>query len=227
MRGTSLRLGEAGAVGTFPVTCCADTLPCVVSVPGASGGSGAPGGPPSTAAPTSPCTSSSRSARRPPFCRRGREALPAAQLPPHPVCVGHWASGVRDRGKDRGKGRACQTPSLVFQELYRKDCNLAAQLLQCSQTYGRVHKVSEVTRAPPAGPASPPGLPGLLAHRPSQGKVLESLSHGPPPSCKYPALSDYGAGATPPRTPPHPAATACGSPCFPLGAAPGPLPAEH
>ncbi|XP_054571421.1 brain-enriched guanylate kinase-associated protein isoform X2 [Eptesicus fuscus] len=28
-------------------------------------------------------------------------------------------------------------------ELYRKDCNLAAQLLQCSQTYGRVHKVSE------------------------------------------------------------------------------------
>ncbi|XP_016077195.1 PREDICTED: brain-enriched guanylate kinase-associated protein [Miniopterus natalensis] len=29
-------------------------------------------------------------------------------------------------------------------ELYRKDCNLAAQLLQCSQNYGRVHKVSEV-----------------------------------------------------------------------------------
>uniref|UniRef100_G3S7N9 Brain enriched guanylate kinase associated n=1 Tax=Gorilla gorilla gorilla TaxID=9595 RepID=G3S7N9_GORGO len=29
-------------------------------------------------------------------------------------------------------------------ELYRKDCNLAAQLLQCSQTYGRVHKVSEL-----------------------------------------------------------------------------------
>ncbi|XP_039108868.1 brain-enriched guanylate kinase-associated protein isoform X3 [Hyaena hyaena] len=28
--------------------------------------------------------------------------------------------------------------------LYRKDCNLAAQLLQCSQTYGRVHKVSEL-----------------------------------------------------------------------------------
>lgn len=91
-------------MGTFPVTCCADTLPCVVSVPG---GSGAPGVPPSAAAPTSPCTSSSRSARRPPFCRQGREALPAAQLSPHLVCVGHWASGVRDRGKDRGKGRAC------------------------------------------------------------------------------------------------------------------------
>ncbi|XP_030739225.2 brain-enriched guanylate kinase-associated protein isoform X1 [Globicephala melas] len=29
-------------------------------------------------------------------------------------------------------------------ELYRKDCNLAAQLLQCSQTYGRGHKVSEL-----------------------------------------------------------------------------------
>ncbi|KAM6203172.1 brain-enriched guanylate kinase-associated protein isoform 2-T2 [Rhynchocyon petersi] len=29
-------------------------------------------------------------------------------------------------------------------ELYRKDCNLAARLLQCSQTYGRVHKVSEL-----------------------------------------------------------------------------------
>uniref|UniRef100_A0A4X1TJ01 Brain enriched guanylate kinase associated n=1 Tax=Sus scrofa TaxID=9823 RepID=A0A4X1TJ01_PIG len=29
-------------------------------------------------------------------------------------------------------------------ELYRKDCDLAAQLLQCSQTYGRVHKVSEL-----------------------------------------------------------------------------------
>ncbi|KAM5239925.1 brain-enriched guanylate kinase-associated protein isoform 2-T2 [Hipposideros larvatus] len=29
-------------------------------------------------------------------------------------------------------------------ELYRKDCNLAAQLLQSSQTYGRVHKVSEL-----------------------------------------------------------------------------------
>uniref|UniRef100_A0A8C6WB80 Brain-enriched guanylate kinase-associated n=1 Tax=Nannospalax galili TaxID=1026970 RepID=A0A8C6WB80_NANGA len=29
-------------------------------------------------------------------------------------------------------------------ELYRKDCNLAAQMLQCSQTYGRVHKVSEL-----------------------------------------------------------------------------------
>ncbi|XP_075387731.1 brain-enriched guanylate kinase-associated protein [Tenrec ecaudatus] len=29
-------------------------------------------------------------------------------------------------------------------ELYRKDCNLAAQLLQCSQTFGRVHKVSEL-----------------------------------------------------------------------------------
>ncbi|XP_029806753.1 brain-enriched guanylate kinase-associated protein [Suricata suricatta] len=28
--------------------------------------------------------------------------------------------------------------------LYRKDCNLAAQLLQCSQTYGRGHKVSEL-----------------------------------------------------------------------------------
>nr|XP_008535205.1 PREDICTED: brain-enriched guanylate kinase-associated protein [Equus przewalskii] len=28
-------------------------------------------------------------------------------------------------------------------ELYRQDCSLAAQLLQCSQTYGRVHKVSE------------------------------------------------------------------------------------
>ncbi|XP_074183024.1 brain-enriched guanylate kinase-associated protein isoform X3 [Rhinolophus sinicus] len=29
-------------------------------------------------------------------------------------------------------------------ELYRKDCNLAAQLLQSSQTYGRGHKVSEL-----------------------------------------------------------------------------------
>ncbi|KAL1789806.1 brain-enriched guanylate kinase-associated protein isoform X1 [Sigmodon hispidus] len=29
-------------------------------------------------------------------------------------------------------------------EHYRKDCNLAAQLLQCSQTYGRAHKVSEL-----------------------------------------------------------------------------------
>nr|XP_003408662.1 brain-enriched guanylate kinase-associated protein [Loxodonta africana] len=29
-------------------------------------------------------------------------------------------------------------------ELYRKDCNLAAQLLQCSHNYGRVHKVSEL-----------------------------------------------------------------------------------
>ncbi|XP_070449679.1 brain-enriched guanylate kinase-associated protein isoform X1 [Equus przewalskii] len=29
-------------------------------------------------------------------------------------------------------------------ELYRQDCSLAAQLLQCSQTYGRVHKVSEL-----------------------------------------------------------------------------------
>uniref|UniRef100_A0A2K6G325 Brain enriched guanylate kinase associated n=1 Tax=Propithecus coquereli TaxID=379532 RepID=A0A2K6G325_PROCO len=29
-------------------------------------------------------------------------------------------------------------------ELYRKDCNLAAQLLQCSQIYGRVLKVSEL-----------------------------------------------------------------------------------
>ncbi|XP_045865995.1 brain-enriched guanylate kinase-associated protein isoform X3 [Meles meles] len=29
-------------------------------------------------------------------------------------------------------------------ELYRKDCNLAAQLLQCGQSYGRVHKVSEL-----------------------------------------------------------------------------------
>uniref|UniRef100_A0A8C3YEE9 Brain enriched guanylate kinase associated n=1 Tax=Catagonus wagneri TaxID=51154 RepID=A0A8C3YEE9_9CETA len=29
-------------------------------------------------------------------------------------------------------------------ELYRKDCDLAAQLLQCSQTYSRGHKVSEL-----------------------------------------------------------------------------------
>ncbi|KAI5162375.1 brain-enriched guanylate kinase-associated protein isoform X2 [Manis pentadactyla] len=29
-------------------------------------------------------------------------------------------------------------------ELYREDCSLAAQLLQCSQTYGRVRKVSEL-----------------------------------------------------------------------------------
>lgn len=31
-----------------------------------------------------------------------------------------------------------------FQELYRKDCNLAAQLLQCSKNYDRAHKLSEV-----------------------------------------------------------------------------------
>ncbi|XP_043290314.1 brain-enriched guanylate kinase-associated protein isoform X3 [Cervus elaphus] len=29
-------------------------------------------------------------------------------------------------------------------ELYRKDCSLAAQLLQCSQTYGRGHKMAEL-----------------------------------------------------------------------------------
>ncbi|XP_030876027.1 brain-enriched guanylate kinase-associated protein-like [Leptonychotes weddellii] len=48
-------------------------------------------------------------------------------------------------------------------ELYRKDCNLAAQLLQCSQTYGRVRKVSEVTSAPPqGGQPSPQDYSGLL-----------------------------------------------------------------
>lgn len=33
---------------------------------------------------------------------------------------------------------------VFFQELYRKDCNLAAQLLQCSKNYDRAHKLSEV-----------------------------------------------------------------------------------
>lgn len=33
-----------------------------------------------------------------------------------------------------------------LQELYRKDCNLAAQLLQCSKNYDRAHKLSEVMR---------------------------------------------------------------------------------
>ena len=37
-------------------------------------------------------------------------------------------------------------PFFLFflQELYRKDCNLAAQLLQCSKNYDRAHKLSEV-----------------------------------------------------------------------------------
>lgn len=32
-----------------------------------------------------------------------------------------------------------------LQELYRKDCNLAAQLLQCSKSHYRAHKMSEVS----------------------------------------------------------------------------------
>ncbi|XP_037687791.1 brain-enriched guanylate kinase-associated protein isoform X2 [Choloepus didactylus] len=59
-------------------------------------------------------------------------------------------------------------------ELYRKDCNLAAQLLQCSQTHRRLHKVSE--------------LPSDFQERVS----LHMEQHGcslPPPLC-HPAYAD-------------------------------------
>lgn len=37
-----------------------------------------------------------------------------------------------------------QCLSFPCQDLYRKDCNLAAQLLQCSKSHHRGHKLSEV-----------------------------------------------------------------------------------
>ncbi|KAG8514415.1 Brain-enriched guanylate kinase-associated protein, partial [Galemys pyrenaicus] len=59
-------------------------------------------------------------------------------------------------------------------ELYRKDCNLAAQLLRCSQTYGRVHKVSEL----------PSGLQERVSlHMEKHGRSL------PSPLC-HPAYAD-------------------------------------
>uniref|UniRef100_A0A6I8PN46 Brain enriched guanylate kinase associated n=1 Tax=Xenopus tropicalis TaxID=8364 RepID=A0A6I8PN46_XENTR len=39
-------------------------------------------------------------------------------------------------------------------ELYRKDCNLASQLLQCSKSYFRAHKLSEVLEKPDPGSVS-------------------------------------------------------------------------
>lgn len=36
-------------------------------------------------------------------------------------------------------------PFCLLQDLYRKDCNLAAQLLQCSKSHYRAHKMSEVS----------------------------------------------------------------------------------
>lgn len=45
-----------------------------------------------------------------------------------------------------GSGPCVQSCLLCcfFQDLYRKDCNLAAQLLQCSKSHYRAHKMSEV-----------------------------------------------------------------------------------
>ncbi|XP_038968912.2 brain-enriched guanylate kinase-associated protein isoform X3 [Rattus norvegicus] len=70
-------------------------------------------------------------------------------------------------------------------ELYRKDCNLAAQLLQCSQTYGRVHKVSEVTwPRPTARPAPSQDHPA-----PFGPPHPEASPH--PPGRSYPLPSDF------------------------------------
>ncbi|XP_029397033.1 brain-enriched guanylate kinase-associated protein isoform X2 [Mus pahari] len=70
-------------------------------------------------------------------------------------------------------------------ELYRKDCNLAAQLLQCSQTYGRVHKVSEVTwPRPTARPAPSQDHPVPLGP-----PHPEASPH--PPGRSYPLPSDF------------------------------------
>ncbi|XP_050010761.1 brain-enriched guanylate kinase-associated protein isoform X2 [Alexandromys fortis] len=68
-------------------------------------------------------------------------------------------------------------------ELYRKDCNLAAQLLQCSQTYGRVHKVSEVTwPRPTARPAPSQDHPA-----PFGPPHPEASPHPPRRSCRLPS----------------------------------------
>ncbi|XP_051052555.1 brain-enriched guanylate kinase-associated protein isoform X5 [Phodopus roborovskii] len=68
-------------------------------------------------------------------------------------------------------------------ELYRKDCNLAAQLLQCSQTYGRVHKVSEVTwPRPTARPAPSQDHPA-----PFGPPHPEASPHPPRRSCPLPS----------------------------------------
>ncbi|ELK01212.1 Brain-enriched guanylate kinase-associated protein [Pteropus alecto] len=86
--------------------------------------------------------------------------------------------------------------------LYRKDCNLAAQLLQCSQTYGRVHKVSELPSdfqervslhvekqgcslpSPLCHPAYADSVPACII-----AKVLEK----PDPASLSPRLSDVSA----------------------------------
>lgn len=90
-----------------------------------------------------------------------------------------------------GQGGCAKRPSLVFQELYRKDCNLAAQLLQSSQTYGRVRKVSEVTwPRPKPGPApsrdhpAPFGPPHPEASPHPPGRSYR-VSLNPRPSCTW------------------------------------------
>ncbi|XP_045416514.1 brain-enriched guanylate kinase-associated protein [Lemur catta] len=88
-------------------------------------------------------------------------------------------------------------------ELYRKDCNLAAQLLLCSQTYGRVFKVSELPldfqeRVSLHMEKHGCSLPSSLCH-PSYADtvpicVIAKVLEKPEPSSLSSQLSDASAG---------------------------------
>uniref|UniRef100_A0A8C9ATT8 Brain enriched guanylate kinase associated n=1 Tax=Prolemur simus TaxID=1328070 RepID=A0A8C9ATT8_PROSS len=88
-------------------------------------------------------------------------------------------------------------------ELYRKDCNLAAQLLLCSQTYGRVFKVSELPldfqeRVSLHMEKHGCSLPSPLCH-PSYADtvpicVIAKVLEKPEPSSLSSQLSDASAG---------------------------------
>ncbi|XP_036061762.1 brain-enriched guanylate kinase-associated protein isoform X2 [Onychomys torridus] len=56
-------------------------------------------------------------------------------------------------------------------EHYRKDCNLAAQLLQCSQNYCRVHKLSEA-----CADCVPPCVLAKVLEKPDPGSLSSHLS---------------------------------------------------
>ncbi|XP_069349237.1 brain-enriched guanylate kinase-associated protein [Eulemur rufifrons] len=88
-------------------------------------------------------------------------------------------------------------------ELYRKDCNLAVQLLLCTQPYGRVHKVSELPldfqeRLSLHLEKHGCSLPASLCHPPYADSVpicvIAKVLEKPEPSSLSSQLSDASAG---------------------------------
>lgn len=129
-----------------------------------------------------------------------RTSCPAYSALPSPPPIAPLAPGARGPGWPR------PTPSLVFQEHYRKDCNLAAQLLQCSQNHCRVHKLSEVTCPLPTTRPAPsqdhpapfgPPHPEASPHPPRRSYPV---SLNPRPWCTWVLAFLMVKGAPPPHT---------------------------